>query len=320
MSAADLAMRTPAGAAPMHIGVTGASGLIGSGLIPLLVASCHRVTRLVRRPARDGEIQWGGPGDAGTFRLDPEALAGMDAIVHLAGENIARRWTRARKRKILEGRREGTRVIAEAMARTRSLGGPGVLISASAIGYYGDRGDETLTEASSPGTGFLPEVAMAWERATEPAEAAGVRVVRLRIGLALTPAGGLLKRMLPGFRLGLGGRLGSGRQWMSWISMDDLLEVFCVAITHPTLAGPLNAVAPEPVRNAEFTRTLARLLGRPAVLPVPAFALRLVFGEMADQAILASGRVLPSVLTGLGHRYRHATLEAALRHLQGRER
>ena len=320
VTAADLAMHARA-PRPLHVGVTGASGFIGSLLVPVLTTGGHRVTRLVRRPAGEGEIQWGRErgrgGGSGEFELEPRLLRGMDAIVHLAGENIARGWTEARKREIRESRSRGTRVLAGAMGRALDHDGPRVLVSASAIGIYGDRGEETLTEASPAGTGFLPEVAKEWEQATEPAEAAGIRVVRLRIGLPLSPAGGLLQRMLPPFRLGVGGKLGSGKQWMSWISADDLGEVFHLALTRETVRGPVNTVGPEPVRNADFTRAVGRALGRPTVLPVPSVALRVLFGEMADQAILASLRVTPYVLRGMGHRYRHETLEAALKHVLG---
>jgi uncharacterized protein (TIGR01777 family) len=234
--------------------------------------------------------------------------------VHLAGENIAGgRWTAARKQLLLESRRTGTRLLAEAVARATN--GPRVMLSASAIGYYGDRGDEPLTETSPPGVGFLPEVAVAWEKGLEPAKAAGVRTVSLRTGLLLTPDGGLLQRMLPPFRLGVGGPLGSGRQWMSWIAAEDLMAMFLHALGRDDIRGPVNAVAPEPVRNADFTRTLGRVLHRPAVIPVPAFALRLAFGEMADGAILASARVVPAVLQASGFQFKYPKLEGALLHL-----
>jgi uncharacterized protein (TIGR01777 family) len=217
---------------------------------------------------------------------------------------------------VLESRRTGTRLLAEAIAAAR--GGPHLLVSASAIGLYGDRGEETLTESSPPGRGFLPGVVAAWEAAVRPAEEAGVRVVRVRIGLPLSPRGGLLQRMLLPFRLGIGGRLGSGRQWMSWIAMDDLVQIFRRALIDPDLRGPVNAVAPEPVRNQEFTRTLARVLWRPAIIPVPAFALRLLFGRMADELILASARVMPAALQGVGFQFSYPELEPALRHLLAR--
>jgi hypothetical protein len=270
----------------------------------------HRVTALVRREPGPGQIRWD-PVGAG---LDPAALRGVDAVVHLAGENIAGgRWTGERKRNLMESRRLGTRLLAEAVAQARD--GPKVMVSASAIGYYGERGDELLTEASPAGRGFLPEVAVAWEEGTRPAAAAGVRTASLRIGLLLTPEGGLLQRMLPPFRLGLGGPLGDGTQWMSWIAAEDLVAAFLHALTRDDVRGAVNAVGPEPVRNADFARTLGRVLHRPAVLPVPSFALRLAFGEMADEAILASARVAPTVLQATGFGFRHPKLEPALMHL-----
>lgn len=315
VAAGDLAMHARVAAPPMHIGITGGSGFIGTMLIPMLTAGGHRVTRLVRRSPGAGEIQWGG-GVGG--RVDPAELEGLGAIVHLAGAPIGRRWTAARKQEIRDSRVLGTREIAGAMAQAKEAGGPGVLVSTSAIGIYGDRGDRFLTEASQPGIGFLPAVATDWEQATEPAELAGIRVVRLRLGLPLSPAGGVLERMLAPFRLGLGGRLGGGRQWMSWIGADDLLEVVHLALVRDTLRGPVNTVGPNPLRNAELTRVLARVLHRPAVLSVPRVALRLRFGEMANATILASARVTPYVLQGMGHRFRHETAEAALRHVLGR--
>ena len=314
VTAADLAMHARARAiGSLHVAVTGASGFIGSLLVPVLTTGGHRVTRLVRRPPREGEIRWDPP----SMGPSPAALQHVDAVIHLAGENIAGRWTRRRKRAVLESRRSGTRVLAEAVAEA---GGPRILISASAIGYYGERGEETLTEASGPSTGFLSEVAQAWEAATRPADNAGVRVVRLRIGLPISPAGGVLHRMLPPFKFGVGGRLGSGKQWMSWISTDDLAGGFHHALSNDTVGGAINAVAPTPVRNAEFARELGRVLRRPALLPVPAVALRTLFGQMADEAILASTRVMPEALTRSGYRFRHETLAEALMHVLGKER
>lgn len=278
-----------------------------------LAEAGHRVTALVRRPPGPGEIRWDPAGSG----LDPASLRGVDAVVHLAGENLAEgRWTDDRKRKILESRKLGTRLLAEAMAR--APGGPRTLVSASAIGYYGERGDEELTEASPPGTGFLPEVCVAWEAATAPAAAAGLRVVQVRTGLLLTPAGGLLPRILPPFRLFVGGRLGDGQQWMSWISAADLLGVYRQAL-EGDLIGPVNAVAPGAVRNEQFTRVLAKVLHRPAVMVVPRTALRLAYGQMADEAILASTRVLPAALQTSGFQFEYPTLEPALGHLLHRE-
>ena len=310
---ADLAMHARAAGTPrLHVAVTGASGLVGSLLIPALTSGGHRVTRIVRRVPGAGEIRWDPDGTG----LDPELLRGIDAVVHLAGENLASgRWTAARKRRIFTSRKTGTRLIADAIARAPD--GPRILVSAGAIGYYGDRGDETLTEDSEPGRGFLPETAIAWEAGTGAAERAGVRVVHLRMGLVLTPRGGLLQRMGTPFRLGIGGRLGHGRQWMSWISADDLIGVFLHALTSAQVKGPVNAVAPGTVRNTDFTAELARALHRPALMPVPAIALRALFGEMADEAILASARVRPGVLAAMGFQFRHPSLGGALAHLLG---
>jgi len=278
-------------------------------LAPALTGAGHQVVRIVRNAPAPGEIHWD-PTGAG---LDPSALRGVDAVVHLAGENIAEgRWTDQRKHRILESRRLGTRLLAEAVARAPE--GPRILVSASAIGYYGERGEEELFETSPPGTGFLPEVCVAWEAATGPAAEIGARVVRVRTGLVLTRAGGLLQRMLLPFQLGLGGTLGNGRQWMSWISATDLIGVYLHAI-QGDLSGPVNAVAPGAVRNAKFTEALGRALHRPAVLVVPKTALRVAFGQMADEAILASAHVVPKVLQTTGFEFRHPGLDAALSEL-----
>ena len=239
------------------------------------------------------------------------ALAGVDAVVHLAGENVAQRWTAHAKRRIRESRLEGTRALVAAMSRLPKP--PAALISASAVGYYGSRGDETLTEMAGPGQDFLAEVCASWEREAAAAEPMGVRVARLRIGVVLDRQGGALARMLLPFRLGLGGRLGSGWQWMSWIHAVDLAEMFCFAAENP-VSGPLNAVAPAPVQNGEFTRMLARALHRPAVFPVPAFALRAMFGEMSG-VLLASQRAVPAAAEAAGFQFRFSRLDAALAEL-----
>ena len=313
VTAADLATHAGAPGRRLRIAISGASGFIGTLLTPFLTTGGHEVIPLVRRPPRAGELHW----DPAAGGLAPGALRGIDAVIHLAGENIGHRWTERRKRAVRESRREGTRRLAEAIASAPE--GPRTLISASAVGYYGERGEAIVTEESAPGNGFLPEVAREWEAATAPAEAAGVRVVRLRMGLPLTPAGGMLRRMLLPFRLGVGGRLGSGRQWVSWISADDLLGVFHHVLTHDTIHGPVNAVAPDPVTNAELTRALARTLRRPAIFPVPALVLRALFGAMADEAILTSTRVRPAVLERTGYRFRHPTIDQALAHVLGTE-
>jgi uncharacterized protein len=304
-----------AGRPPLRVGISGASGMIGHALAPFLTTGGHFVLRLVRGRAREGEASW----NYEQGRIEAAKLEGLDAVVHLAGENIAVRWTDARRRRIVDSRAIGTRFLAETLARLRRP--PRVLVSASAIGVYGNRGDEILTEASSTLTGppdFLTEVGREWEAATEPARAAGIRVVRLRFGLVLTPAGGVLGRMLPPFRLGVGGPLGGGRQWMSWIAIDDLLGAIHHALMTDGLAGPVNATAPHPVTSATFASTLGRVLHRPAALPVPASALRLAFGEMADVALLSSARVLPARLQESGYAFRYPELEGALRFLLGR--
>jgi uncharacterized protein (TIGR01777 family) len=298
----------------VKVAVTGASGLIGSSLVPFLAGRGHPVLRLVRRtPATADEARW--DPDGGT--VDRAALDGLDAVVHLAGENLASgRWTEERKRRLYSSRVGPTRLLAQTLATLPRR--PMVLVSASAMGYYGDRGDELLSEASPPGRGFLPQLCVDWENATQPAAAAGIRVVTTRTGLVLTPRGGVLGRMLPPFKAGIGGVLGSGRQYMSWIAIDDLLSALEHALTQPALSGPVNAVGPSPVTNREFTQALARVLGRPAIAPAPAFALRLMFGEMADAALLASTRVLPQRLVASGYRFRFPELEPALRHALGR--
>ncbi|HEY7634022.1 MAG TPA: TIGR01777 family oxidoreductase [Gemmatimonadales bacterium] len=301
----------------LNVLVTGSSGLVGSSLIPFLTTGGHRVTRLVRRTPRSGEIQW----DPSAGRLDPAELEGIDAVVHLAGENLAARWSPARKRAIRDSRVSATRLLAHAVAQLQRR--PRVLVSTSAVGVYGNRGDQVLTETdadSATPPDFLVDVVREWEAATEPARAAGIRVVLLRSGLVLSPAGGVLGRMLPAFRMGAGGRLGSGRQWMSWIAIDDTIGAIHHALTTDSLSGPVNATAPNPVTNREFAATLGRVLGRPAVLPAPATALRLAFGEMADVALLAGARVVPARLTQSGYQFRHPHLEDALRFVLGREK
>ena len=298
----------------MRILVTGASGLIGSALVSYLTAGGHAVTRLIRAQPRpgQGEVHW--DPEAGT--LDPMVLQGVDAAVHLAGESIAQRWTPERKAKILKSRARGTRLLSESFARLTQP--PCVFLCASAIGYYGDRGEEVLTEDSPSGVGFLAEVCRGWEAACAAAVQKGIRVVNLRMGIVLSAAGGVLPRMLLPFRMGLGGRIGSGRQYMSWIALDELVGVIIHALTCDILAGPVNAVAPHPVTNLEFTRTLGRVLRRPTVLPVPAFAARLALGEMADSLLLASARVEPARLAASSYAFRYPELEGALRHLLGK--
>jgi uncharacterized protein len=293
----------------VRILVSGASGLIGRALVPVLRERGHEVRRLLRGEAHAPDARW----DPLTGAVDEAALDGCDAVVHLAGESIAEgRWSEAKKTRIRESRVDPTERLAQTVGRRRP---PPALISASAIGYYGDRGEELLTEEHAAGAGFLPDVCRAWEDATRPAQAAGARVACLRFGVVLAREGGALATMLPPFRLGLGGRLGSGRQWFSWIALDDAVEVIVRALERADLAGPVNVVSPAPVRNADLTRALGRVLGRPAVAAMPAFAARLAFGEMADALLLASTRVIPMRLAGVGHRLRFPEIEGALEHL-----
>jgi hypothetical protein len=294
----------------MHILVTGASGLIGSALVSFLSAAGHDVTRLVRSEPKPGERAARWDPMAGT--IDVSGLQAVEAVAHLAGEPIAERWTAAKKAKIRDSRVKGTQVLCKALTALTPL--PKVLVSASAIGYYGDRGAELLTEDSAPGSGFLAEVCRAWEAATDPAQQHGIRVVRLRFGVVLSAAGGALAKMLPPFRMGLGGVLGSGRQYMSWIVLDDAVAAIYHAIVTNGLQGPTNAVAPQAVTNQEFTTTLGKVLRRPTVLPMPAFAARLIFGEMADELLLASARVQPARLQASEFSFRYPELERALRH------
>jgi len=298
----------------LTVAISGAGGLIGSALRAFLEGRGHRVVRLVRgRAAGHGEVAC----DPAEGRIDAERLEGLDALVHLAGENIAaRRWSPAQKRRIRDSRVQGTRLIARALAERKRP--PGVLITASAIGYYGNRGDETLDESSGPGVGFLAETCREWEAQTVSAERAGIRVVLLRSGLVLSRDGGALARMLWPFRLGLGGRIGDGRQFMSWIAIDDLTRVIHHALRATDLVGPVNAVAPSPVRNAEFVRGLAATLRRPAVVPFPAFLVHLLLGEMGRELLLGSARVVPRVLERTGFRFRHRELASALEAQLGR--
>jgi uncharacterized protein (TIGR01777 family) len=264
---------------------------------------------LVRRPVRGAaEVQWN------PAAVDAAPFEGADAVVHLAGENIAGgRWTAERKQKILDSRKDGTRNLAQSIAAAGRK--PEVLVSASAVGIYGNRGDEVLTESSASGDGFLAGVSRAWEEALAAARAAGVRVVSPRIGVVLDGKGGALPKMALPFKFGAGGRVGSGKQWMSWITLDDLVRLLIFAMTNRDLQGPVNAVAPQAVTNAEFTRTLARVLHRPAIFPAPAFAMRLLLGEMADELLLSGQRVEPKVAMERGFRFQYPQLETALAHV-----
>jgi uncharacterized protein (TIGR01777 family) len=292
----------------MKVAITGSSGLIGSALARRLAVD-HTVIAVVRGPAGEGQVSWDPTGE----RLERAGLEGVDAVVHLAGAGIAdKRWTSARKQTLVDSRVRGTGLLARTLAALDPR--PQVLLSASAVGYYGDRGAEELTEASPAGAGFLADLCRRWEQATAPAEEAGIRVVHLRTGIVLSGAGGALAKQLPLFRLGVGGRLGSGRQFTSWIALDDEIDAIRFALETSTLRGAANLVAPRPVTNGEFTATLGRVLHRPAVLPAPAVALRLVLGsELADEAILAGQRVLPRALLDAGYTFSEPELEGALR-------
>ncbi|EMD23404.1 TIGR01777 family oxidoreductase [Amycolatopsis azurea] len=310
--AADLAAQQRYRSRPLTVGVTGAGGLVGTALTAFLTTAGHRVVRLVRRPARDAEERTWDP-----FAPAEDLLEGLDAVVHLAGEPIAGRFTDGHRRAVRESRVGPTRVLAGLAART--TGGPGVFVSASAVGYYGTgHGDEILSETSPRGDGFLADVVEDWETATAPASEAGLRVVLVRTGLVLSPRGGLLRLQRALFGAGLGGPLGDGTQWMPWIGLDDLTDIYTRALTDETMAGPVNAVAPEPVRNADYTRVLGRILHRPALMRVPEFAPRLLLGRAgAGELALASHHARPDRLTEAGHVFRHRELAGALSHLLG---
>jgi uncharacterized protein len=294
----------------MKILITGATGLIGSALSARLSKEQHTVVRLRRGGAhyQPGDAAW----DPGAGTVDPAALNAVDAVVNLAGASIAGgRWTAARKTELRASRVEPTRALVHTLAKLPRP--PQVLVSASAIGYYGDRGDETLAESTAPGNDFLAGICREWEAAAMEAERAGIRTVTLRTSVVLAKEGGALAKMITPFRLGVGGRLGSGKQWMSWITLEDEVEVLYGAIVNAQWRGAINAASPHPVTNEEFTRVLARVLHRPAIFPAPAFALRLMLGEMADALLLSSQRVSAAKLTGLGFPFRQPQLEPALR-------
>ncbi len=296
----------------MKILVTGSTGLIGSTLVPALTSKGHGVIRLVRSTPKSGaaEVRW----NPEQNYIDTAGLEGLDAVVHLAGENIAEgRWTDERKRRIRDSRVNGTRLLSEALAGLAAP--PKAVLSASAIGYYGDRGEEILREDSAPGTDFLAGVCREWEAAARPAAQKGMRVVNLRFGVVLSKDGGALAKMLPPFQLGAGGKFGSGKQYMSWVALDDVVGVVDYALNNESLSGPVNVVAPHPVTNLEFTKTLGQVLSRPTLFPVPAFAARLVFGEMADALLLGSARVEPARLKVSGYTFQYPELKSALRHL-----
>ena len=297
----------------MKILVTGASGLVGTALQPALKATGHEVYRLVRSSAPNkaaGEIVWNP--EQGT--IDAASLEGIEAVIHLAGENIAEgRWTDEKKQRIRESRVKGTRLLSETLAQLKSK--PQALISASAIGFYGDRGDEVLTEQSASGSDFLSEVCREWELSTQPAAQSGIRVVNLRFGIILSALGGALKKMLTPFKLGIGGKVGSGEQYMSWVALDDAVGVILYALETESLRGPVNVVAPRPVTNLEFTKALGSVLSRPTIFAVPKFAARLAFGEMADALLLSSIRVEPLRLKEAGYQFKYPELSATMHHI-----
>lgn len=297
----------------MKVLITGATGLVGSALTPLLTTGGHEVLRLTRGPAREAQdVVW----HPEHVELPPARLEGLDAVVHLAGENIAgARWTSSVKERIRNSRVQSTRLLCKTLAKLKSP--PQVLVCASAIGFYGDRGSEVLTESSPTGTGFLSEVCEAWEASCEPARQAGIRVVNLRLGVILSAKGGALQKMLLPFKLGGGGIIGNGQQYWSWIAIDDVIGAIYHALVTPSLVGAVNATAPQPVTNYKFTKTLGKVLRRPTIVPLPGFAARLVLGEMAEALLLASSRVLPDSLQKSGYQFRFTELEPALRHELG---
>jgi uncharacterized protein len=286
--------------------VSGVSGPIGAALLPSLKTSGWSVVRLVRGSAAgEGQIAWDPAAP-----IAPEAVSGFDAVIHLAGESIFGRWTAGKKRKIRDSRVAGTLNLAQALARAEEK--PKVFVCGSAIGYYGNRGEEALSEESAPGTGFLAEVCQGWEEATTPAVQADIRTAHIRTGIVLSAKGGALGAMLLPFKLGLGGRTGNGRQWMSWIDVRDMVGAIHHILKNDLLQGPVNMVAPKPVRNAEFAGTLARVLSRPAIFPMPAFAVKLVFGEMGEECLLGSQKVEPGKLISSGYPFRYRELRASL--------
>ena len=294
---------------PMRILVSGASGPIGAALLRALKAQGAAVTRLVRNSATDNDqIVWDP-----SRPLSPDSVSGFDAVIHLAGESIVGRWTDAKKRRILDSRSQGTGHLAEAVAKASQP--PRVFVSASAVGFYGNRGDEILSEDSPSGEGFAADICRQWEAATQPAAKAGIRTAQMRMGVVMSAEGGALPEMLTPFRLGLGGRLGNGRQWWTWVSVRDVVGAIQHVLNHESLSGPVNAVAPNPVTNAEFTRILASVLNRPAIFPMPAFAVRLIFGEMGEELFLGSQRVEPTKLAASGYQFQHPDLENALKEI-----
>lgn len=300
----------------MKILISGSHGLVGSALVKSLTTASHEVIRLVRHQPHYGRLEIGWDPKRGV--IDKEHLEGIDVVIHLAGENIGEgRWTKEKKQAILDSRIKGTTLLSETLATLRHP--PSVFLSASAVGYYGNRGDELLTESSSPGDDFLAHVCREWEKATAPAAQKGIRTVLTRSGLILDENGGALAKMLTPFRMGIGGRIGDGKQWMSWIALDDVVGAIQFLIHDRFVNGPVNFVTPHPVTNAEFTKTLGSVLSRPTFLPVPAFGVRLAFGEMGEALLLGGQRVEPAVLKSRGFAFNWPRLELALKHVLHRE-
>jgi uncharacterized protein (TIGR01777 family) len=296
----------------MRILLSGSHGLVGSALSKALEADGHEVRPMVRYATGYGahEIEW----NPERYSIAMSRIEGFDALIHLAGESIAEgRWTDEKKKRIRESRVKGTRLLAESIITLKQP--PRIFLCASAIGYYGNRGDELLTESSAPGNEFLSDVCVEWEAATEAASEKGIRTANMRFGIILDANGGALAKMLPPFRMGVGGKVGSGKQWMSWIALDDVVNAIQYVIVNSSLMGPINFVAPNPVRNAEFTKALGRALSRPTFFPIPAFGVRLAFGEMGEALLLSSQRVKPEKLSESGFEFKHPTLAAALAHI-----
>jgi uncharacterized protein (TIGR01777 family) len=294
----------------MRILISGSHGLVGTALIKALETEGHEVFRLVRyAPRSEAEVEW----SPDRYSIALAMIEGFDAVVNLAGESIAEgRWTDEKKRRIRESRVKGTKLLGDALANLTKR--PKIFICASAIGYYGNRGDEILMESSAPGNDFLAEVCVEWEKATALATEKGIRVVNARFGVILDAHGGALAKMLPPFRMGIGGKIDSGKQWMSWIALDDVVGGLKFALANETLRGPVNFVAPNPVRNAEFTKTLGKVLSRPTLFPIPAFGVRLLFGEMGEALLLGGQRVEPERLKSSGYQFQYSQLQTALSH------
>jgi uncharacterized protein (TIGR01777 family) len=297
----------------MKVLISGATGLIGSALIPELESEGHQITRLTRSPGSGDDVGW----NPNAGEIDASGLEGLDAVVHLAGESISEgRWTAEKKRHILESRSQGTGLLAETITNLSEP--PRVMVSASAVGYYGDRGNELLREDSGPGNSFLAEVCQVWEGAADPAREAGIRVLSTRFGIVLSPKGGALGTTLPIFKFGGGGRIGSGRQYWSWVALDDVVGSIIHTLKDDSVEGPVNVGSPSPLTNAEYTKVLGKVLNRPTLFPLPAQAARLMLGEVADELLLASARMEPAKLKETGYGFRYPELENALRHLLGR--